>query len=298
MPITKRLKKTEKEQVESSSSSDEEDSMNSSNEDSASENNEEEIMIDFEARSIEESDLDFIKHLIQQKLGSFSLNVNETAKIIVQQDNIGNVIYQSTGNDENEEEEKKTTDENNTNDDNTIFGVLSLINLNSTQCKSYTSAFKTFILKESQKADKKSNTNMTEKINEILREKRCAYVVNERFVNIPPAISVPMLESLLKDIDAAKDNENNFNFDYWIFLSKYFENCEETAETTGTATSLDSSLIYSNAEEEIFEQLSEYKFEISAGKSNKDGQLTSFVNCLILPFNQVNECIEKIKTLI
>jgi len=306
MPITKRLKKAQEQQKQaeetSSSSSSENDSMDEGENSDEEIDENEEVMIDFEARSIEESDLESVKLLVQQKLGNFGLNVHETAKIVVQQGNIGNVIFQDPGN-ENEESEN-TDSAANSNEDSTIFGVLSLIDLNSPRCKNYSSAFKTFILKESQRADKKTSKNLYEKIAEIFREKRVVYCVNERFVNIPPAISVPMFESLLTDLETAKanKNENDFESDYWLFLSKHFET-DLCGETNGSASNSDSDLIYSNAEEQVFEEFSELKFEISCGKStpkgsNKDAQMNSVTNCLFLPVNKIKDCIEKIKSLL
>jgi len=301
MPKTKKLKKIPQKPVESSS---EDDSM-SENESSASETGDEEIMIDFEARSIEESDIDSVQLLVQQKLGIFQLNINETAKIIVQQDNIGNVIFQGLPANENEDENMEAS---NSNDDSTIFGVLSLIDLSSARVKSYSAAFKQFLLKESQRFDTRNAQSITSTINDILKNKKVSFVINERFVNIPPAISVPMFESLLSDLETIKSSnvENDFSSDYWLFISKRFETDPEEQEANNTNT--EPNLIYANPEEEVFEEFSEFKFEITGGKqtakstngkwTNKDPVLMASINCLIVPFDKIKDCIEKIKTLL
>lgn len=308
MPTSKKLKKEEKkrkeeqeqeEYSENESMSDDTDSQDDDEDADDEVDDNEEIMIDFEARSIEESDFESVKLLVQQKLGSFSLNVHETAKIIVQQDSIGNVIFQSLQ--EDEDETTESMEASNSNSDSTIFGVLSLVDLNSSRCKKYSDDFKSFILKESQKHDKQNNKNLTAQLSQLFKEKKVSFVVNERFINIPPAISVPMFESLLKDLEQIKSNENNFTSDYWLFLSKRFQ-------SDGAESENDSNLIYSNPEEEVFEQFSEFKFEITHGKqtpkgtngkwSNKDPQLSTVTNCLVVSFNKIKDCIEKIKTLI
>lgn len=278
MPLKKKLKTNNNEneqeaENDSSSSSVEfdenEDSMSddSDNDDSdssgesADEN--EEIMIDFEARALRESDLDSTKLMIQQKLGPFSLNLNELAKLVVQQENIGNAIYQViAGNDQEEDLDQENDDnkkeENDDDDiDDTIFGVLSILDLGSSKFKSFTTNFKEFLQKQCQSYDKQNGKKLTEKLKEFLNTKKIAYIINERYVNIPPAISVPMFESLLSDLESLSVEENSSkNADYWLFLSKYFVESHEAGSSAKSSKKVEeSSNIYSNPEEEIFDSL-------------------------------------------
>ena len=69
-------------------------SDNSDDTDSDSDADHGDIVIDFVARGLVESDHDTITLLMKQKLGSFPIDLNEIATILTQQENVGNVIYQ------------------------------------------------------------------------------------------------------------------------------------------------------------------------------------------------------------
>lgn len=277
MPLQKKLKTVENgddhsESEESIGSEDMSDSDDSQMDD-------EEIMIDFVARALVESDLESVQLLMQQKLGSFAISLSEIATILVQQDNIGNVIYQAPENEEDHNE-----------DDETIFGVISCINFGSEQAKNFVTKFKEFLIKECQKLN---GSEVVKKFEEILRTKKISYLVNERYMNIPPAISVPMFESLVKDIESEnKDENNNANSDYWMLLTKHY------AEKTDTETNL----IYNNAEEQTLEEFSDLKFEIRSGakkthRNEFNNDMTQVINVVLVPFENVGKCIEKIKEL-
>lgn len=282
MPNLKKLK-TEDENMENNSDS--EASINSEDMSESGDSDmsdDEEVVINFEARAMVESDLDSIKLLMQQKLGSFGINLGEIATILVQQENIGNVIYQAA---EDGEEEIDIEEQ-------TIFGVISCINFESVQAKSFVTKFKQFLIKECAKLNGKETVK---KFEDILREKQISYLVNERYMNIPPAISLPMFESLKKDLEAESekdDNNNNLKSDYWMLVTRHY--AEKEANTTN--------LIYGNAEEEILEEFSDMKFEIRAGAQKKhrnefDNEMTQVVNVCMVPYENIEKCIEKIKTM-
>lgn len=305
-------------QDESMSSDDEDDD---SNDDAEAADQNEEIMIDFEARAPLESDLQSVRLLVQQKLAAFpSLNLNDIARIIVQQENIGNVIYQVQGDgqeeDEKEEESEETKKAAAAEEDETIFGVLSLIDLQSTQCKAFANTFTQFLLNECQKYDKShKNNRVSEKLSTILKSKRVSYVVNERFINVPPGISIPMFESLLSDLSGGKEAEvKPVDSDYWLFISKLYNECEDSVHGKSSKSSKSKAqqqqeqVIYANPEEEVFEEFSELKFEISYGDraskssagnwSANDPDLLPILNVLLVPCDKVQTVLNKVKSLI
>ena len=275
-----------------------------------------EILVDFEARSLRSTDLGPIKLMIQQKLGPFSsLNIQELAKIVVNQESIGNAIYQVISEeDEDEEPQKpkssKESKESNKEDDedDTIFGILSIIDLNSANNKAFTSSFKTFLLKNYEsdlKHRSSANRLKLDKLAELLDSNQVAYVINERYVNIPPAISVPMFESLMIDLDKLSAEHEIKKARYWLFLSKYFIQDATEAKSSKASTATN---IYSNPEEEVFEEFSEHKFEISyAGKlsnatngkwSDSDAILQPNLKGFLVPSSKIREAIEKVKELL
>ena len=91
-----------------------------------------------------------------------------------------------------------------------------LKNQNSSEkCQKICSNLKSFLLKECQKFDKQNNVNSNDcfkKLTDLFNDKKISYIINERFLNIPPAISIPMYESLLKDL-----NEKKIDFDFVFF---------------------------------------------------------------------------------
>jgi protein BCP1 len=279
----------------------------------------EEIMIDFEARSLRETDLDSTKLMLQAKLGPFNnLNLNELAQIIVKQENLGNAIYQVVSNEDEEEEEpeqekadKKEQEEDHEFLDDTIFGILSIVDLSTEKYKQFSAKFVEFLLKQCQTHDKENHTKLKDKLNELFNTKRVCYVINERYVNIPPAISVPMFDSLQKDLENLNPEENACNqADYWLVLSKYFIE-EPKNECNGGARSsksqqneYSSNLIYTNPEEEILEEFGEFKFEISyngkiskaTGWSVDDPSLQPYLKAFLIPKNKINDALTKVKT--
>lgn len=308
----------EQEQNLDGSSSEDDDDYDDSDEDSnedADFDPNEEIMIDFEARAPDQYDLEPVKVLLSQKLAPFpSINVNDLAKIIVEQENIGNVIYQAFNDQDEEEEESnkkdaKETDDNN-NDEDTIFGVLSLVDLNSSKYSQFSSNLKTFLLNECEKFDKsnKNNNKLKDKLNGLLKNNQVSYIINERYINVPAGISVPMYESLLKDLNKAKENDQAAKVDddsgYWLFLIKMFLETT-TAKSSKKATT---EKVYSNPEEETFEEFAELKFDLSTdskaakngtgGWSSTDESLRPVLSCMLVPKNKVNDALAKIKSLI
>jgi hypothetical protein len=112
-------------------------------------------------------------------------------------------------------------------------------------------------------------------------------------MNIPPAISLPMFESLEKDLKKEMErdeNNNNLKSDYWIMVTRHYE--EKDNGTTN--------MIYGNAEEEVLEEFSEFKFEIRAGAQKKirnefENEMVQVINVCLVPYENLTQCIEKIR---
>jgi protein BCP1 len=254
----------------------------------------EQITIDFEARSPQDFDFDSIKLLLNQKLGQFSLNLGEIAEIIIQQNHIGNVIYQAV----DEEEPICDPTASSSNDDDTIFGVISLLNLRKYKQKDSIQQFTSLLnkeLKKLKKLDSKSKEFLDRNIFETLK---IGYLVNERYINIPSEISVPMYESLFKDLDDENDDSpcntatsssasSNSEFDYIMVLSKSFE------PDSGSNRERD----YANNEEEVLKEFCDYIFELKYPKL-KDSQFNFFLEVLFLSRAKLSEALTKIKSLV
>ena len=253
----------------------------------------EQIMVDFEARSPEDIDYDSIKLLLNQKLGYFSLNLGELSEIIIQENHIGNVIHQAV-----EDEPVIDASATASADDDTIFGVISLININKYKQKDSIKQLTNFLNKELQKL-KKLDSKSKEFLEKNLFEKfKIGYIVNERYINIPSEISVPMYTSLLKDLDdvnasnstdVAKSSKSipDNDFDYYMILSRSFE------PDSGPSRERD----YANSEEEIFKEYCDYLFEIKYPKI-KDSTFNFFLEVIFLNKTKLTESLTKIKNMV
>ena len=332
MPLKKKVKteNDENEENEELRSSNEDDGTSDSNEEESdndsNESNEhdaenfEEIMIDFEARSPNKSDLEIVRNLLQQKLAPFSssltFSLNDLAATIVEQTNIGNVIFQAAFQDENAKEEEPspfpTPVAKDDTDEDTVFGVLSLIDMSSEKHASISKGIVDFILNECEKLSVNSSEikSLKQNLTSLFKEKRMCWIINERFINVPVDISVPMYESLLADLNnaivpmasskEAAANTKNSSIDYWLFLAKIYS--EQTRKNNRKTIEM----IYANPEEETFEEFSELKFEIPYGnKAPKStsgdwskSELEPLLRVFIVPKNKINDALSKIKSLL
>ena len=168
----------------------------------------------------------------------------------------------------------------------TLFGV-SIIHLDNVQVKK----FALNSGKECQKADQSNAA----KFENYFKTNSISYVINERYINIPPNISLPMLESLVKDLkalnEAKADEDKVADPDYWLFIVKHYSQASGSDGCTK---------IYANPEEEVFEEFCEFKYELTNSKQKNafDTDTTPVVNVVLVPYSNVPKCIDKIKTLI
>ena len=330
MPLRKKVKTVDDENLNSSNNEGEEEEQEASSDSNDSDSNEsdeneaenfEEIMIDFEARSPNKADLDIVRSLLQQKLAPFAascltFSLNELATTIVEQTNIGNVIYQAVSQEEENEEPSpfptSTSAPKDDSEENTIFGVLSLIDMNAEKHQKIAKGLIDFILNECEKLSNNSSEmkNLKQQLTTLFKEKRVCYILNERFINVPVDISVPMYESLLADINnvivpmasskEAAANAKNSSMDYWLFFAKIYT--EQTRKNNRKMVET----IYANPEEETFEEFSELKFEIPYGsKAPKStsgdwskNELEPTLKVLLVPKNRINDALTKIKSLL
>lgn len=66
-----------------------------------------------------------------------------------------------------------------------------------------------------------ADENTQSSISKILNtDQKVGYLINERFINIPAKISVPLLSSLHDEIERIKKKEKSYCFDYYIMICK------------------------------------------------------------------------------
>lgn len=135
-------------------------------------------------------------------------------------------------------------------------------------------------------------------------------LINERFVNIPAQISVPLLENLMSDIKKANNKKMSFNFSYYILICKVYRTKRPDLVKRPKSKKKDNTceefIIWSNPEEEIFAQEAAISFEFSVEKESdsavsgtwteSDDEMTPYRRVLLFEASKLQSIIDRIKT--
>lgn len=247
-----------------------------------------EIQVDFEGRNPIDSDFDGIKQLLRQLFLKAHINTTEFSNILISQNYIGSVIKQCW-------DEEMGDDEDDEDDPNVVFGITSVFNLTSRKETECVQQLKTMILERAEK----SSTDATLKLlRDILtnENRTTGFLINERYINIPSQISVPMLENLCKEIKRAADKNMPYNFAYLVMILKFHRKEAKKGKPAED--------VFSNPEEELFLQESLASFEYSVqtemdtGLSGKwregDEELMPFRKVIVLDGKKLPSIVESI----
>lgn len=202
----------------------------------------EEIQVDFEGFQISDNDFHGIRQMLQQLFPRDNVDTSEIADTIMKQNFIGTVLKQSET-DEDMSDDSDDTDE--------VFGVTTCLSLNgmSNPCQAMTE-LKQMLLG---KCRKHASNGKLAKILDSPKEECCiGWIVNERFINVPPQVSLPMFEKLSSEIaEAAKHNhKNSYDFSHYFLVCKTYDS--SSAAGAGDKMSRPKTLHFINAEEELF----------------------------------------------
>lgn len=149
-------------------------------------------------------------------------------------------------------------------DINVVFGLTSVINLTSRKDIECVQQIKSIILDRAEKLATDSTLKMLRDIFSNV-DRPTGFLINERFINIPTQICVPMMENLCKEIKRASEKKMPYNFDYIVMIVKI----QRLESKKGKPTED----FYSNPEEEFFVAQSLASFEYCV-KSEIDGGLS------------------------
>ncbi|KAL0276655.1 UNVERIFIED_CONTAM: hypothetical protein PYX00_004180 [Menopon gallinae] len=255
------------------------------------------IQVDFEGRNPIDSDFDGIKQLLNQLFLKAHINLNDLTEHIIKQNYVGSVIKQSEADDEADEEDS---------DPNEVFGITTIINLSGEQKSDCIHQLRALLLKL-------CNSYGSEEVHSFVQDllsnpmKPVGLFINERFVNIPPQITVPLFKSLKSEIKRAKEKRMAYDFSYIILISKLYkmELNNDKNKSKKSKKSDTSEIIWSNPEEEVIDQEAEVKFEFSVrneadsglvGEWNEnDDEMTPMRRILVIPFSKFDSIIEKVE---
>lgn len=134
-------------------------------------------------------------------------------------------------------------------------------------------------------------------------------LINERFINIPAQIAVPLLENLVSEVKRANSKNMRFDFAYYILICKLYKwednnkigkkkNKNKNAENEPT-------ILWSNREEEIFAEEATVSFEFSVEKDSDTGlsgtwtetddEMVPYRRVLLFEASKLQTIIDKIK---
>lgn len=212
-------------------------------------NSHEKVNINFESHPPIEDDLDGIATLLRQTFFQF-VDCHSLSKHLIQHKDLTQVIAQEEPDEENSDEDDEP--------DNDIYGVCSVIELplsektseEHLECrkrllefiKDKSPKFKDFIEAH------KEGSNI-----------KCGLIINERYINLPPQLSLPTLKTLTKSLNADE-------YTHLVLVSKILvksKNADPKLPSKrsrfGQSNVSDAEpLIFVNPEEEIISEESEY----------------------------------------
>ena len=100
-------------------------------------------------------------------------------------------------------------------------------------------------------------------------------LINERFVNIPAQISIPLLENLILEMKRATSKKMPFEFTYLILICKLYKTTEQDESSKKNKNKRKNTeepdIFWSNPEEEIFAEEATFSFEFSVELDSDSG---------------------------
>jgi len=158
----------------------------------------EHINIEFEAQTPIEEDFHGIKQLLIRSFLMQHVDLSELTDLLLKQNNVGSTI--------------KVVDD----DENEVYGITSVLSLKKHEDKSCIKELKKGILNKC----KSSAPDKSQNLETVLEKNNIGFIINERFINVPPQIAAPFHKSLLTEVNDAISEDSSFNFDYLLLMSK------------------------------------------------------------------------------
>lgn len=206
---------------------------------------------------------------------------------------MGSVVIQSV--DDDMEDDDDDDDINEFNDSGVVFGITTAVNISAKPPGGCLQQLRSFLI---DKADKSATGQA---IAAALKDERksVGLLVNERFINIPPQIAVPMLESLQKEVQRAANKREGFRFDHYVMIVKLYQNEKKNSKKEE---------IYSNGEEEVIceHALANFTYSVQSESDTalaghwreSDSTLVPYRKVLLVDANQLDSIIHSIKQFI
>ncbi|XP_045780594.1 protein BCCIP homolog [Maniola jurtina] len=242
-----------------------------------------ELQADFEGRNPEDCDFHGIKQLLRQLFLKSNVDLGALAQIIISQNYVGSVVKQclDDGLDDDDDEDDGSDG---------VFGITTVINITKRKEEPCVKQIRTLL---TTLANDNADDRTKALVNNILTDdtKQVGFVINERILNIPAAISVPLFASLQNELDKAIKKNMPYVFQYLIWICKIYKTGDE-----------DSEVLFANQEEKplVEEALASFDVDVTeqADLSQWDyegGAMTPCRKVLIFEGSKFNQLIRLLK---
>ncbi|XP_026754190.1 protein BCCIP homolog [Galleria mellonella] len=243
-----------------------------------------ELQADFEGRNPEDCDFHGIKQLLRQLFLKSNVDLGGLTEIIISQNYVGSVVKQCLDNDPGND------DDDDDDGSDGVFGITTVINITKRKdapCIQQIRSLLTTLAEDN--ADDKTKALVQKLLSD--DSQHVGFVINERILNIPAAISVPLFSSLQTEIDKAIKKNMPYTFQYLVWICKTYNNGDEASE-----------VLYANQEERPLadEALASFEVDVTeqADLSQWDyegGALTPCRKVLIFEGRKFNDLMRLIK---
>lgn len=173
-------------------------------------------------------------------------------------------------------------DEDSDDDSETIYGVTSAIDISRNRANGCTEDIRKSLLSKCEQYAEQADKTAFKKIMDDDKN-QVAIIINERFINIPAQISVPLLENLHSEIQDAAVKKEKFRFSFYVMIIKF----SRKNRNGNIVDPLED--IYSNGEEEILNKYADASFEYSV-ENETDSTLSgkwSKKDSTLVPYRKV-----------
>ncbi|KAH6592801.1 hypothetical protein BASA50_007852 [Batrachochytrium salamandrivorans] len=188
---------------------DEKDKDNEEEEDEDDEEEKETIDVDFDFSDPKSIDFHGIKTLLRQTFGDEAekVDLSSFADLIIEQRSVGSTVKADGGLDP--------------------YALLTVINMTHHSELSCVQLLKEYLLVKSKKV---SETHT--KLQTLLSSKNAhiGMVFNERLINMPPQLALPMFKMLAEELEWAQEEEKPFKFQHLVFIAKVYREVESTVD--------------------------------------------------------------------
>ncbi|XP_013185052.1 protein BCCIP homolog [Amyelois transitella] len=277
--------KRNKEEMNQDSESEEEQDSASENSDVDSDGNfigDKELQADFEGRNPEDCDFHGIKQLLRQLFLKSDVDLGGLAQIIISQNYVGSVVKQCLDEPEEDDDEDDGSDG--------VFGITTVVNITKKKNEPSIQQIRTLL---TTLADDNADDRTKALVKKILADdsQHVGLVINERILNIPAQISVPLFASLQTELEKAVKKNMPYTFQYLVWICKTYNTGDDSSE-----------VLFANQEEKPIADEALASFDVNvteqADLSQWDyegGALTPYRKVLIFDGHKFNNLVRLIK---